>query len=51
MLQGQLTIHRCLGQNIMVETYDRLPKVQKEKLKEIVWEIRELNNIFLYGGI
>lgn len=51
MLQAELTIHRCLWQNIMVETYNRLPKAQKEKLKEILWEIMIFNNIYLYRGI
>lgn len=48
MRQGELTTHRYLGKKIMVKTYNRLPKAQREKLEEILWEIRTFNNSYLY---
>lgn len=32
----------------MEETYNRLPKAQKEKLEDLLWEIRTFNNTHLY---
>ena len=38
-LQGKLTTHRCLGQKIILRTYNRLSKAWEEKLGESLWEI------------
>lgn len=39
MLIGELTTYGCLGQKIMAQIYNRLPKSQEEKLGKILQEI------------
>ena len=42
MLLGELTTCGCLGQKIMAQIYNRLPKFQEEKLGKILQEIGTL---------
>ena len=51
MLLGELTTYGRLGQKIMAQIYNRLPKSQEEKLGKILQELGHSQSICVYRQI
>lgn len=51
MLLGKLTTYGRLGQKIMAQIYNRLPKSQEEKLGKILQELGHSQSIWVYRQI